>query len=443
MRLLIIFGPDAQSVRTATRFDSFQIGSLIVDATKVYAAGAAHRRRGRAVRLLPLHRLPARRSAPAPTIYTGALVVGLNVKRLYALTFGLGAACVGAAGAMLLLLIDVTPAARAGLHAARLRHRHHRRARLDAGALLGGVLIGVDRGAWPACSSRRPRKACSRFALLILVLLFRPQGILAEPRMIARLARRACRARAPCCCCALLVAALLAAPLRRQRLPADRPDPRSSTSPMLGQAWNIMMGFAGQLSLGHALYVGLGAYVTRGAVRPFRHRPLARACCSRCRSRGAAGAAIGFLAFRFGVAGVYFAILTIAFAEFARIGFDHFAWVGGSAGFFLPVTQYTQQRPVECCAVSRRCSTTSCSPRPCWRSLLCRLLLRSRIGYYWLAIREDEEAARALGIDTFRYKMIAVVHLRRHDRRSPACSTRSTTTTSSPSRCFTSRARSS
>ena len=44
------------------------------------------------------------------------------------------------------------------------------------------------------------------------------------------------------------------------------------------------------------------------------------------------GAIIGFLAFRFGVAGVYFAILTIAFAEFARIGFDHFTWVGGSGG---------------------------------------------------------------------------------------------------------------
>ena len=51
---------------------------------------------------------------------------------------------------------------------------------------------------------------------------------------------------------------------------------------------------------------------------------------------------IGFLAFRFGVAGVYFAILTIAFAEFARIGFDHFTWVGGSSGFFLPVANYTR-----------------------------------------------------------------------------------------------------
>ena len=89
-----------------------------------------------------------------------------------------------------------------------------------------------------------------------------------------------------------------------------------------GQAWNIMMGFAGQLSLGHAIYVGLGAYIaavlfTRFGIGPWigllAAIPVAAAC----------GAIIGFLAFRFGVAGVYFAILTIAFAEFARIGFDH------------------------------------------------------------------------------------------------------------------------
>ena len=108
-----------------------------------------------------------------------------------------------------------------------------------------------------------------------------------------------------------------------------------------GQAWNIMMGFAGQLSLGHALYVGLGAYTTAAlyvhfGLAPWLGLPLAIAISA------LAGAFIGFLAFRFRVAGVYFAILTIAFAEFARIGFDHFRWVGGSAGLFLPVANYTQ-----------------------------------------------------------------------------------------------------
>lgn len=174
-----------------------------------------------------------------------------------------------------------------------------------------------------------------------------------------------------------------------------------------GQAWNIMMGFAGQLSLGHALYTGLGAYVTAAlyvhyGIGPWLGLPVAIAVAA------AAGAVIGFLAFRFGVGGVYFAILTIAFAEFARIGFDHFGWVGGSAGFFLPVSNYAQNdvwllrgRPVMFYYVILAMTVAALA--------ICQLLLKSRMGYYWQAIREDEQAARALGINTFRYKMYAVV----------------------------------
>ena len=168
-----------------------------------------------------------------------------------------------------------------------------------------------------------------------------------------------------------------------------------------------MSGFAGQLSLGHALFVGLGAYVAAAlyvhfGVAPWIGLVAAVAVAAAC------GAGIGFLAFRFGVAGVYLAILTIAFAEFARIGFDHFAWVGGSAGFFLPVATYTRNdvwnlrgNPTMFYYVILALTAAAL--------LLSHALLRSRLGYYWLAIREDEEAARALGIDTFRCKMAAVV----------------------------------
>src|SRR5262249_58543394 len=101
------------------------------------------------------------------------------------------------------------------------------------------------------------------------------------------------------------------------------------------------VGFAGQLSLGHAIYVGLGGYAAAAlyvhfGIGPWLGLPIAVAIAVAC------GAVIGFLAFRFGVGGVYFAILTIAFAEFARIGFDHFQWVGASSGFFLPVANYTR-----------------------------------------------------------------------------------------------------
>ncbi len=174
-----------------------------------------------------------------------------------------------------------------------------------------------------------------------------------------------------------------------------------------GQAWNIMMGFAGQLSLGHALYVGLGAYTTailfvRYGIPPWIGFLVAVPIAM------AVGGAMGFLAFRFRVGGVYFAILTIAFAEFARIGFDHFAWVNGSAGLFLPVAQFTHND-----LWRLRGSPTMFYYVMLAATMLafvaCRLLLKSRLGYYWLAIREDEQAARAVGINAFRYKMIAVV----------------------------------
>jgi branched-chain amino acid transport system permease protein len=105
-----------------------------------------------------------------------------------------------------------------------------------------------------------------------------------------------------------------------------------------GQAWNIMMGFAGQLSLGHAMYLGLGGYVAAVLFTQFGIGPWLGLLAA-IPVAAAGGAVIGFLAFRFGVAGVYFAILTIAFAEFARIGFDNWGLVNASSGLFLPVQQ--------------------------------------------------------------------------------------------------------
>ena len=174
-----------------------------------------------------------------------------------------------------------------------------------------------------------------------------------------------------------------------------------------GQAWNIMMGFAGQLSLGHAFYVGLGAYTTAGLYVHFGISPWIGLAAA-APIAGLAGAFIGFLAFRFRVAGVYFAILTIAFDEFARVGFNHLTWTGGSAGLFLPVKQYAHNdlwllrgHPSMFYYVLLAATVLA--------FIFCRALLQSRIGYFWQAIREDEEAARASGIDTFRYKMLAVV----------------------------------
>jgi branched-chain amino acid transport system permease protein len=121
----------------------------------------------------------------------------------------------------------------------------------------------------------------------------------------------------------------------------------------------------------------------------------------------ALGLLIGFLAFRFGISGVYFALLTIAFAEFTRIGFDHLDWTGGPGGMFLKVAQ----RDTWDLANFRG------PPLMYYYTILflaaaalglCAWLLKSKAGYYWQAIRENEEAAQALGINTFRWKMLAV-----------------------------------
>jgi branched-chain amino acid transport system permease protein len=175
----------------------------------------------------------------------------------------------------------------------------------------------------------------------------------------------------------------------------------------VGQAWNIMMGFAGQLSLGHALYVGLGAYTAAALYVHYGIGPWIGLAVA-VPIAAAAGAFVGYLAFRFRVGGVYFAILTIAVAEFARVGFDHLPWTNGASGLFLPVAQYARNdlwqlrgHPVMFYYILLAATALAL--------IGCRALLQSRVGYFWLAIREDEEAARSLGIDTFHYKMVAVV----------------------------------
>lgn len=176
--LLILFGPDAHSVQTSYSFDSFKIGPLIVDATKAYAGLAAI---VVAAALFVFFRYTALGTAirACADNYTGALVVGLDVKHLYALTFGLGSACVGAAGVMLVMIVDVTPPL--GPAYTLLAFVIVITGGLGSmpGALLGGLLIGLTE-AMAGLLFTPSAKSMFAFGILVLVLLFRPQGIMGK-----------------------------------------------------------------------------------------------------------------------------------------------------------------------------------------------------------------------------------------------------------------------
>ena len=176
--LLIIFGPDGRSVQTSYAYDSFQLGPLLVDASKLYA-GAAAIVFAAALFVFFRYSLLGKAIRACADNYTGALVVGLNVRHLYALTFALAGACVGAAGAMMTLVVDTTPML--GPSYTLLAFVIVITGGLGSmpGALLGGVLIGVTE-AMAGLLFTPSAKSMFAFGILVLVLLFRPQGLLGK-----------------------------------------------------------------------------------------------------------------------------------------------------------------------------------------------------------------------------------------------------------------------
>lgn len=170
-----------------------------------------------------------------------------------------------------------------------------------------------------------------------------------------------------------------------------------------GQCWNILGGYAGQLSLGHAAYVGVGAYTSTLLFVHFGLSPwvgmLAGAGLA-----GLFGLIIGFLSFHYRLSGPYFALATIAFAELVRLGTLHLEFTGGSLGVLIPLGedsfwqfQFTAKAPYYYISLAMMVAVTGFV---FWMS-------RSRLGYYLHAVRQDEQAAAAIGIDTTRYKLIA------------------------------------
>ncbi|HTR87758.1 MAG TPA: branched-chain amino acid ABC transporter permease [Reyranella sp.] len=173
---LAIAGPDSLTVQLESRFDSYEMGPLVLDTVRVQAAFVAllitallwlfftRTRTGKAIRA-------------AADNHMGALVVGLDVRRLYAVTFGIGAACVGAAGALMIMLVPVTPSLAPDYTLLAFVIVIVGGLGSMTGALLGGLLIGVSE-AVAGLLGDPALKSMFSFGLLIVVLLLRPQGLL-------------------------------------------------------------------------------------------------------------------------------------------------------------------------------------------------------------------------------------------------------------------------
>lgn len=176
--LMIGFGPDARPVNLSYGFDSYEIGPLLIDKPRALAAVAAITVAAALFWFFRRTRTGAAIRACADNL-VGAAVVGLNVKRLYALTFGLGLACVGAAGALLVTIADAAPSLGPAYTLIAFIVVIVGGMGSMAGALVGGVLIGLSE-ALAGFLFAPSMKSMFSFGLLIAVLVLRPQGLMGQ-----------------------------------------------------------------------------------------------------------------------------------------------------------------------------------------------------------------------------------------------------------------------
>ena len=176
--LLLAFGPDARNVQVDYALESYQLGPLLIDKVRVICAALSLACCAVLYLIFRFTRFGKAIRACADNLL-GAQVVGLNVKHLYGLTFGLGTACVGIAGCLLTLLVDVTPGSGPAFTLLAFIIVIIGGLGSMPGALAGGMLIGVSESVAGLLISPSAKSMLS-FALLIVVLAFKPQGLFAR-----------------------------------------------------------------------------------------------------------------------------------------------------------------------------------------------------------------------------------------------------------------------
>jgi branched-chain amino acid transport system permease protein len=172
---------------------------------------------------------------------------------------------------------------------------------------------------------------------------------------------------------------------------------------LVGQGWNLLGGYGGQYSFGHAAFFGTGCYVT--AILQMRYGVNAWAGFVIGIAVGAVvGAIIGFLSFRSGLRGSYFALVTLAFAEVLRIIASVAPITGAGVGTLIKL----DLRPEAFQFQSRAPFYWIILALVALSMVLVRMIENSRFGAYLMAVRENEDAARALGVDATLTKLMAM-----------------------------------
>lgn len=174
-------------------------------------------------------------------------------------------------------------------------------------------------------------------------------------------------------------------------------------STLLAQAWNLLGGYGGQFSFGHAAFFGVGAYVQVIAQVTFGLNAWA-ALGLAIVAASVMGLIVGALSFRYGLKGSYFALVTLAFAEVMRIGAVSVGFTGGGVGMMLPLKESFATMQFG----SRRGSIALVGGFVIAALLVTAWLRHSRFGAGLQAVRDNEDAASAIGVDPMRVKLGAI-----------------------------------
>ena len=175
----------------------------------------------------------------------------------------------------------------------------------------------------------------------------------------------------------------------------------------LGNAWNLMAGYAGQFSFGHAVFYGIGAYTSTVLLVDYAISPWVGMIAGALLA-ALFGLLMGYLLFHFGIRGHFFALGTFAIAELVRLLATEIEFINTSVGIHIPLVggdswprMQFEDSLINYYYVMLGIFVVGL--------ILVIAIVHGRLGSYFQAIRENEEAAAALGVDVLRYKTIAVM----------------------------------